>query len=211
MRPEAFECVDVTSGFDAFPLRSQQGVPRSPGFLHLGLLSSLAALVVLPQIGLAGYALASSEIRQMIAGQPLVAFQLAAALAFWIGIFAWPLNGLINRLTCRRAVEITRDQVSVTDTRANGCSTWSEPLAAYRGVAHHIRSSLAGTRHELVLVHSDARRSVLLTTADQITDADIGRMTRLLRLPQVPASEMYATAKRISEVVNTVFPRPLVA
>jgi hypothetical protein len=211
MRPEAFECVDVTSRIDAFPLRSQQGAPRTPGLLHLGLLSSLAAVVVLPQIGLAGYVLASSEIRHMVAGQPLVAFQLAAALAFWIGIFAWPLNVLITRLSCRRVVEITRDLVSVSENRANSCSTWTEPLQSYRGVAHHIRSSLAGTRHELVLIHADARRSVLLSTADQITDADIGRMTQLLRLPQVPASEMYAAAKKITVAMNTLSQQPLAA
>jgi hypothetical protein len=211
MRAEAFEYVNVTSGLESLPLRSEQGAPRAPSIMHLSCLASLAATVVLPQIGLAGYALHSAEIRQMIAAQPLVTFQLAAALAFWIGIFAWPLNGLINRLSCRRAVEITHDKVFVSDTRAFGASSWTEPLASYRGVAHHIRSSLAGTRHELVLVHSDAQRSVLLATADQISDADIARMTRLLRLPQVPASEMYAAAKRMTEVANTLSWQPLAA
>jgi hypothetical protein len=211
MRPEAFECVDVTSELGAFPLRSLQSAPRAPGLLHLGLMSTLAALVVLPQIGLAGYALQSPAIRQAILNQPLVAFQLGAALAFWIGIFAWPLKGLANRLGYRRTVEITRTQVAVSDTRALGASTWSEPLASYQGVAHHIRSSLSGTRHELVLVHADANRSVLLAAAEQITDAEIGRMTRLLALPQVQASEMYAVAKRMTGATNTLSWQPLAA
>jgi hypothetical protein len=211
MRPEAFECVDVTSELDAFPLRWQQSAPRVTDVIHLSLMSALAALVVLPQIGLAGYALQSAEIRHAIIDQPLVAFQLAAALTFWIGLFAWPLKGLATRLGCRRTVEITKDSVEVADIRAIGKSVWSEPLASYRGVAHHIRSSLSGTRHELVLVHADAGRSVLLAAAEQISDAEISRMTRLLGLPQVQPSEMYAVAKRMSEAANTLSWQPVAA
>lgn len=197
MRPEAFECVDITSGPSGFPLNSQQSSARAPGILHLGLMTTLAAVIVTPQLMLAGYALQSPDIRQMILDQPLVSFQLAIAMAFWIGLFAWPLKGLFNRLTWQRAVEITRDKVTVADTRARGVSHWSAPLASYKGVAHHIRSSLSGTRHELILVHSEAARSVLLMTADNIPEAEISRMTSLLRLPQMPARELYGRRRSL--------------
>ena len=197
MRPEAFECVDVTSGPNGFPLNSQQSSARAPGILHLGLMTTLAAVIVTPQLMLAGYALHSPDIRQMILDQPLVSFQLAVAMAFWIGLFAWPLKGLFDRLTWRRAVEITRDKVTVADTRARGVSQWSSPLASYKGVAHHIRSSLSGTRHELILVHNEASRSVLLMTADDIPEAEISRMTSLLQLPQMPARELYSRRRSL--------------
>jgi hypothetical protein len=191
MPPEGFECVDVILGPEALPLQSQQGSATGPGVMHLALLASLAAAVVVPQFGLAGYALQSPEIRQMILDQPLVTFQLAITMAFWICLFAWPLKGLVTHLTTRRSVEITSDRVSVIEARAFGTSTWSAPLSSYKGVAHHIRSSLSGTRHELVLVHPEAKKSVLLVAANEISTAEIGRMAELLRLPQVPPSVLY--------------------
>ncbi|MEQ1653073.1 MAG: hypothetical protein ABL897_11335 [Hyphomicrobium sp.] len=196
MRPDSFERVDILSEPEVFPLRSIQGAATAPSLLHLALLSGLAAVVVLPQLGLAGYALASPDVRQLIVGQPLVAFQLAAAMLFWVGLFAWPLRALFARLTWRRSVEITRENVAVFDRRTFGGSNWTAPLHDYKGVAHHIRSSLSGTRHELVLVHPDSDRSVLLMTAEHISEADISRMTRLLGLPAVPARELYWLASR---------------
>lgn len=191
MRPETFQRVVLADGFSAFPLRSEQSAATMPSLMYLAFMSVLAAVVVLPQLGLASYALFTPDIRQMVLDRPMVTFQLAIALIFWIALFAWPLRGLLDRLTCRRAVEITHENVAVSDQRAFGDTQWTAPLSAFKGVAHHMRSSLSGTRHELVLVHPDADRSVLLMAADNISDAEIGRMTRLLNLPQVPAIELY--------------------
>lgn len=200
MRPQFFDFADVSSETDAstsaLPLRSRQGAATAPSLMSFVLLSLLAAAVVLPQLGLAGYALLTPDIRQMIADRPLVAFQVAVAMLFWVALFAWPIRGLFARLTWRRNVEITSENVAVSDTRPFGDSQWTAPLSAYKGVAHHIRSSLSGTRQELVLVHPDSRRSVLLMTAPLITEADIAAMTRLLGRPQIAASELYPLAKR---------------
>jgi hypothetical protein len=211
MRPEAFEYVEVTSGSGALPLRSLQGAPRAPSLMHLTLLTALAAAVVAPQIGLAGYALSSPDFRQSILGQPLVAFQLAVALAFWITIFALPLRGLADRLTCRRAVEITSSTVTVTDTRAFTGKSWSAPLASYRGIAHNTRSSLSGTRQELVLVHDDRKLSVLLMAAETISDADIARLTRLLNLPQIPVRSLYGRRTDTQQTAKSLSWQPLAA
>jgi hypothetical protein len=205
MRPEAFECVEVISGPASFPICSRQGSARAPSIIHLTLMASLATVIVTPQIGVAVYALQSPDIRQTILDQPLVAFQLAVAMAFWIGLFAWPLKGLFDRLTWRRGVEITQDRVNVADTRALGVSQWSAPLSSYTGVAHHVRSSLSGTRHELVLVHEDAARSVLLMAGNHISEAEIAGMTRLLRLPQVPARALYARRKNLQTAPSPLF------
>jgi hypothetical protein len=194
MRPETFQSVVLNDGFEGFPLRSTQSAATVPSLMHLTFVAVLAAAVVLPQLGLASYAIWSPTIRQMVIEQPLVAFQLAVAMAFWIAVFAWPLRSLVARLTCRRAVEITRDSVAVDDQRAFGRQQWTAPLTAYRGITHHIRSSLSGTRHELLLVHPDAERSVLLMAADHITDAEIHRMASLLDLPEVPAGALFGPA-----------------
>ena len=192
MRLEAFENVHTISDFGVLPLKSIQQSSVIPGAIHLAFLTVLAAAVVLPQIGVAAYALQSPDIRQAIMAKPLVACELAIALAFWIALFAWPLKALVQRLAWRRSIEISSDTVSIADDRTFASGVWSAPLHTYKGVAHHIRASLSGNRHELVLVHPDADRSVLLMTADSISDTDIARMARLLGMPQVAAKELYA-------------------
>ena len=211
MQPEAFECVDVTSAANAFPLRFQQGARRAPSLMSLAGLTALATAVVAPQLALASYALASPSIRQAILEQPVVVFQLAIALAFWISLFAWLLKSLVARATQSRNVEITSEFVAVNEVRAFRSSQWFEPLGHYRGIAHHIRSSLAGTRHELVLVNPDARRSVLLRASDCISDAEISQMCRLLRLPQISPATLYRRPKGTKSLANTLSLQPLPA
>ncbi len=191
MRPESFECVTMTNGSASLPLRSVQGPVKATSLAALIFLSVVAACVIVPLLALAGYALQSAEIRQAILSQPIVSFQLLAAILLWLFLFAWPLKSLFSRLTWRRAVEITSESVAVRDTRSFGDSNWTAPLSSYKGIAHHTRSSLSGTRQELVLVHPDARRSVLLLTAEHISGSDISRITRLLALPQIAAAELY--------------------
>lgn len=211
MRPETFQRVVLADGFESLPLRSAQSAATMPSLMHLAFVSSLAAAVVLPQLGLASYALLTPDIRQMVLERPLVAFQLLVALVFWIGLFAWPMRGLISRLTRRRDVEITHENVAVADHSTFGGKRWTAPLNAFKGVAHHIRSSLSGTRHELVLVHPDPDRSVLLMTADHITDVQIARMTRLLNLPQIAAGELYWHSSRTEKPAATLSPLAVAA
>lgn len=191
MRPRMFECVELRGTADALPLHSHQSTARTANALQFGLMSVLAAAIVLPQVAIAAYVIVSPELRGIIANQPMIALQLAVALTFWIALFAWPLTKLFARLAWRRSVEITRDNVAVCDDLAFGTSNWTAPLQSYTGIAHHIRSSLSGNRHELVLVHPEPHHSVLLMVADHVSDTEVARMTALLRLPQVPASELY--------------------
>jgi hypothetical protein len=211
MRPEAFEYVDVTSGPEGLPLRSTQGSDKAASLMHLVFVSALAALVVIPQLGLAAYALATPSIRQSVLDQPMVAFQLAVAMAFWIALFAWPLRGLIARLTSSRSVEITSERVLVSETGTFGASNWTAPLASYTGITHRVRSSLSGTRHELILAHPLAEHSVLLLTAPHISDSEITRMSQLLRLPQIQAAEIYDTRAASRATPKTQYLQPLAA
>lgn len=202
MRPGAFECVDVASNNGALPLRSAQWSSQSSSFVRLAGLALLAAVIVMPQLALAVYALASPEIRAAILTQPVAAFQFAAALLFWLALFGWPLKALYQRLTWHRDVEITSEQVAVRDSRTFGGGAWSAPLASYSGVTHHVRASLSGTRHELILVHPDSTKSVLLLVAEHITDAEVQRMARLVGHPTVPAGDLYRLRKKRESATN---------
>lgn len=191
MHRDTFEVVFEPAGLDALPLRSHQAAPPRANMLGLFAMTTLAALVVVPQIALAGYALISPDIRQSLIDQPVAAAQLAVALMFWIALFAWPIKRLLGRINRHRDVEISQHRVCVRDQHLFGSRQWDVPLNSYRGIAHHIRSSLSGTRHELVLVHPDPAQTVILMTAPMISAADISRLMALLGLPEIAASELY--------------------
>ncbi|MGQ0456156.1 MAG: hypothetical protein ACT4OU_03735 [Hyphomicrobium sp.] len=191
MWPEAFDRVVVSSPPGQLPIRliNENGVwSRAPG---LALMAGLAALIVGPQIGIALYAVASPDLRHAVAGAPIAALELALALVVWMALVCWPLRIAISRLARRRDVEITATKVLVEDRNPLGQDAWSAPLAEFTGVAHHIRSSLSGLRHELVLVHPERGRSILLTVAEQISEREAEAMARLLRLPRVAADKLY--------------------
>jgi hypothetical protein len=192
MRPEAFESVELLSADGEFPIQSLQSTERWSEMIRLVLLAALAGAIVLPQIALAIYALANPETRALILARPLMTAELAVAMAFWIGLFAWPLRRVLARVNGRRKVEITRSIVAVRDEKLLGTITWMAPLSAYKGITHRVRASLSGSRHELVLVHPDASRSVLLLVSEYISDTEIQRFAHLLGLPQIQAQQVYS-------------------
>ncbi len=59
------------------------------------------------------------------------------------------------------------------------------------GVVHHVRASLSGTRHELILVHPQREKSVLLSLADKMPQSEVDRVAALLGQKVVPPSELY--------------------
>ena len=69
---------------------------------------------------------------------------------------------------------------------------WEEPVARYTGVAHHIRTSLSGTRHELVLAHPDRARSILISAAPDISQDDVDRICTLLGRAEISSRELYS-------------------
>ncbi len=192
MRPEAFERVELLSAAGEFPIQTSQTSKRWSEIIRLALLAGLAGVVVLPQIALAAFTLSNDETRALILERPLMTAELAVAMAFWIGLFVWPLRRLHARVNGRRNVEISRLSVAVRDEKLLGTETWTAPLASYTGVAHHVRASLSGSRDELILVHPDRARSVLLMVSEHISDADIQRFTRLLGLPQIAARHTHS-------------------
>ena len=196
MRPEAFESVDILSEGTALPLLSRQSSPWSASLFHLALMTGLAGSVVLPQLALALQAMSVPDTRHMILANPLFAAELVLAIGFWIALFAWPLKRLAVRLNWRRELEITPERVAVKDHKAFGQSVWNVPLNSYLGVAHHVRTSLSGTRHELILMHPERQRSVLLMVSEHISAADIAYFSRMLQLPEVSAKDLYALPRR---------------
>lgn len=136
-------------------------------------------------------ALSMPAARAIIAQHPALGLEILAAMAFWAWLLGLPLKRLVSRLTLTRAVEIDEGSVRVVEGGRWRSRAWAEPLGAYTGVAHHVRASLSGTRHELILVHPDRDRSVLLSLAPTMAASEIARVAALLGHQEIPASLLY--------------------
>ncbi len=190
MGPEAFDRVVTRTAPGELPLRvelTNDTWRRLPG---IALLFGLAGLIGAPQAALAIYALNAAS--------PLIGLELGLGFILLIGLVWWPLRLGITRLAQRRTVEISRDHVFVTDRHLLGDISWSAPISEFAGVAHHLRSSLSGIRHELVLVHPERRRSLILRVSEKISERDLDDMRRLLLTPEVAPLALYQPRRTVA-------------
>jgi hypothetical protein len=136
-------------------------------------------------------ALLSPAARALIEQHPAQGVEIIAAVGFLIYLAVLPTKRLADRLATTRIVEIERGTVTVTEGGYFRTWTWSAPLASFAGVAHHVRTSLSGTRHELILVHPEREKSVLLCVAARTSQSEVDRVAGLLGHKQVPPGELY--------------------
>lgn len=175
--------------FGSLPFSAEQASSRTAAVLILLLLIPVLCLVIVP-VALV-LAFATGEVREAAIQHPLGASILGAGLVLWVALFLVPAKRIVQRFGNRRRVTIVSERVTVADKNLFGSKHWSVPLADYRGVTHHIRSTLSGVRHELILVHRMRNRSVLLHSADAIAQSTIDQATALFRLQQISAHELY--------------------
>ena len=126
-----------------------------------------------------------------IAQNPLAAIQLAIALLIGIGFVAFPLRHLIHRARAPRRIVISEREVSASQLWLADGHGWSEPLAAYKGIAHHVRTTLSGAQHEIVLIHDHPSKSVVLHIADRIGQPQLDAVAALLNVSEISPREMY--------------------
>ena len=196
--------IEVSSGPFRLPITLRQTnakLTRIPGLVLLGI---LAALIVLPQLVFAAYAVASPDVRQAMIAHPVVAIELALALVFWVGLIVWPLRNILLALLSDRIVDIRDGEVKVVDRTAFSKTLWRMPLRAYEGVAVHLRSSLSGVRQEAVLVHPDRNRSIILMTGEHIGAQELEELRNLLSLPCAPAERRFSIHDQASRRENAV-------
>ena len=146
---------------------------------------TFAALAVVFQ------ALLAPDARAVVEQHPTLGLEILFAIAFIIYLLALPTRRLVARLSTTRTVEIADGLVSVTEGGHFRSWTWVAPLASFAGVAHHVRASLSGTRHELILVHPTRAMSVLLSVAPRTSQSEVDRVATLLGHKEIPPSELY--------------------
>ncbi len=178
--PEFFVISGATYQLPITLRRSERKLARLPGLL---LMATLAALIVIPQIGLAVYALTSPELRAVLAANPIAAIELAVAFVFWAGLVCWPLRNIVVAMASDRIIDIRNGDVMVVDRTPFSSRGWRMPLATYSGVSVQLRTSLSSVMRDVVLVHQEASRSLVLATAEQVGKGEIIELCRILGLP----------------------------
>ncbi len=171
------------------PLRLTQTCSQrtASAFLTLVVPGTIAAGVAAVAIV---QALLSPSGRALI-DHPAQGVEILLAIGFLAYLVALPTKRLVDRLATTRIVDIEDGVVTVTEGGYFRTWTWSAPLAAYAGVTHHVRASLSGTRHELILVHPEREKSVLLCVAARTSQSEVDRIAGLLGHQQIPPSELY--------------------
>lgn len=194
MHISSFDSVFPEALPQQLPWRLEQRTSLASGLLRLAVLLPAVAVMLVPFGMVAAQGIADSETRAAIAANPLSAAQLLAGMAMWLALFALPLKRTVETLARSRVVEVADGMVTVRERSINGSREWRAPLASFAGVAHNIRTSLSGVRHELVLVSRDPARSVLVAVAPRIAEAEIAGLAALLGRPVVARPDRPAAA-----------------
>ena len=186
-----FDNISPATDFESLPIAFVGTSSRGSAVTRLLLLVPAMAILLVPLSLVIAHAQSEPSALDTVAARPISAFQVALGIAIWCGMFLLPLREIVMRLGSRRTVRIDSEMVGVTDKTPFGTTTWEASLKDYAGIAHHVRTSLSGTRHELILVHKDAARNVLVAVADRIPQTTLDRAKALFGLPEVPARALY--------------------
>lgn len=188
MRATHFETLHPETALAALPTTLEQTPSRAAPFLLIALAMPAAVLSLVP---FAMIAIHATHDASLFAERPASSAAIGIALLAWIIVFGWPIWVRATRSSSSRCVEISHDQISVRDHGMLRANSWREPIAGYNGLAHRVRSSLSGTRHELILVHPNPDRSVLVRVAPFIGEAEVAATAALLGCPEIAPRVIY--------------------
>jgi len=195
MRFAAVDRIAPAEPFQRLPVELMQFPARRAAILVvLGVIPVIAA-VIAPFGLVAALAAEKPAALSVMAERPLAAVQLV--LGFLVGtvLVVVPVRQAVARLGRRRHIRIENDLITVTARGPFGGSNWCAPLSSFKGVAHHVRATLSGTRHELILVHPERRNSILIEIADRIAQSRLDQVAAVLGLPEIAASELYRSER----------------
>jgi hypothetical protein len=158
----------------------------------LGLGAVLA--MTLPLFGgmflLTSEAMSKPEAVSRALAQPLTTVQIVLGVLMVSALLLVPARRLVAGIGRAGIVEIDGNVVQVAEKGLLSARKFSEPLDAYRGIAHRIRTSVSGIHHELVLVHPDARRDVVIALDGMDASMTPAAVIARLGLPEITGGEL---------------------
>ncbi|MCH9807506.1 MAG: hypothetical protein K0U74_07230 [Alphaproteobacteria bacterium] len=150
--------------------------------------------VIVPFVMLAAEAVAQPETLDRMTDAPVTTLSALTGVIVWAVMFGIPAWHALKRLGSKRVIEIADGTVSVTDQYLLGKRRWQAQLSEFKGVSHHQRTNLSGSRNELILVHDRKDRCLLLNLADEISQDETERMANRLGLRQLAPGAMFTRA-----------------
>lgn len=173
------------------------------------LLIPIVLAVIAPTAMIAAQALAEPATRDRLIASPVNTIGALAGVVIWLTMFGIPALRALSRLGWSRSLEIRGDRVAIHDRSPFGARTSSLPLYEFEGISHHVRTTLSGSRHELVLVHADRSKSLLVGMASTINQQESDDFARRLGLKQLPAGALFrkkstpaASALNVSDMLK---------
>ncbi len=176
---------------EALPIRMTQRASRASSSLMLAILLPGAIAFLYPFALIALHLAIDPAMRAAAIDSQSALPSILTGFAFWIVLFAWPMKRIVDALATSRSIAIEGAHATVTEETLLGTRSWQEPLEAFAGVAHNVRSSLSGYRHELLLVHPDGDKTLLMAVAERFSQADIDRLCAILRCAEISSREAY--------------------
>lgn len=174
----------------------QRPARRTTGCL-LALLIGFAVVLVSPFYLVASAALATVNLGEAASVRPIASAQIVTGLAFWLILLGFPIYRLLDTLTRSRSIEIAADQFTIHDRVFGRATSWSAPLAEFVGLAPYLRASLSGVRHELILVHPERQKSILVAMAPRLLQSDVDHIVAALGLEELaPQALRYRDDKK---------------
>lgn len=154
---------------------------------------TMAGLMVVALFGgmflLTSEAFSKPDAVNLALAQPLATLQIVAGLMMLSALFLVPVRRLVADFG-RGIVEIDGNTVRVSEKGLFSARRFREPLDAYKGIAHRVRTTVSGIHHELVLVHPDARRDVVIALDRMEAAVSPASMIARLGLPEIAAGDL---------------------
>lgn len=189
MLASAVDRVSPVSDDTALPLRLE--------FRSNHLITLKFFMMALPALAMAAAPIAvaallavqAPEAYMMLTDRPWSLGPLAAGFLLIAAFIAYCLNQLYHRLATRWHIEIDTDNVRIERQALFSTRSWSKPLGSYRGITRRARTSLSGTRHEIVLLPELGNAEILLGFDQAATPHLDKRYAALLDLPLIDPAE----------------------
>lgn len=144
----------------------------------------------------ASQALSEPEAINLALARPMATLQIVAGLLLLATLLLVPVRRLLARVSRSGLIEIDDRMVRVRENGLLAERAFAEPLAAYEGAAHRIRTTISGVQHEVILVHPDSRRDVILALDAARPGMTPAAMMAQLGLPEIALADI-RRARRI--------------
>ena len=165
--------------------------------LGMGTALSIALSLFGGLILITSQAFSEPEALNLALARPLATLQIVAGLLLLATLILIPVRRLFTRVGRTGLIEIDDRIVRVRESGLLAGRSFAEPLAAYEGAAHRMRTTLSGIQHELILVHPDARRDVVIALDAGRPGMTPAAMMAQLGLPEIALADIRAHARRV--------------